>query len=487
MVYQVLNGEGSPLDAHFEVAGRDIIFHSRGGKKNTPTIRNQDYGPALRLVLERLAGAGAAVSGVWVDTARTASLSEDQRLVLYGQDLKRPPAEQFTILSEAMRLVGRKKGGPYGGSTTKRIRIRVVGPTGQTLPAVVGAVWTGPVSAVEKPPEPLQLLGELDAIDGAMHEWLSALREGSRAISTTRRWLPEEAVMFATRPSTRRATAVDLELGVRASGEPWTLQLNAPRRAADANSLTTVAVGKNGARYLIRQGRLQANPDSDGLIMGQAFRQGSGLSPVPVADQTTPQPREWFVVADLETSPAEIRRRTAEFVHACARARAASLGHTLADATTTTGGDEKGGFFIKKAVPAKPEQEVRRIQGEIWLALRRHLEAANIVMNKPRHDAGYEVDGVIHAPGGPILLEIKTGMSAANIYEGLGQLMIYPRLMKLSGHHPVLLLPGKAPPQLLEAVESCGIEIHHYDDRSTADAVDIGFPEAFLKLCTGCA
>ena len=31
MIYQVLDDDGHALDAHLEIEGKDIVFHSRGG------------------------------------------------------------------------------------------------------------------------------------------------------------------------------------------------------------------------------------------------------------------------------------------------------------------------------------------------------------------------------------------------------------------------------------------------------------------------
>lgn len=488
MVYLVLGDDGTPLDAHLDVVGNDIIFHSRGGTKGTPSIRNQDYGPALRLLLERLAAAGAQIEGAWVDSSRTAGFSEAQRSILSGPELLSSPAAQFSLMSEHMRLVGRPAGGGYGGSTTKRIRIRVSRSFGATLAEVLGVRWEGDPpdtgGKTEHLPTPpaLVLLTDLAAIDEAMRTWLDALEEGARSVTSTRRWVADGAFMLTGRPSRHRSTALEVELGARTSGEPWTVQLNAPRRAADG--LTSVAVNTIGERILLRQGRLQANPDSSGPVTGEAFRKGAGLSPVPVADRSTPQSRDWYVVANLAGPSAGIRRQTAAFVHACARARAASLGLSTSDALDTIlGSDEKGGSFFRKPVAARAEQEVIRLQGEVWLALRRRLEAAGIVMNKLRHEEGYEVDGVIYADSGRILLEIKTGTSAADIYEGVGQLMIYGRLLKLTDHRLVLLLPIGAPSVLLETVADCGIEVHHFEDRSDAGGVDIWLSDDLLEVC----
>lgn len=51
MAYQIQADDGSLLDAHIDVDGNCIVFHSRGGSKGkNPT--NMDYSRALRLLME---------------------------------------------------------------------------------------------------------------------------------------------------------------------------------------------------------------------------------------------------------------------------------------------------------------------------------------------------------------------------------------------------------------------------------------------------
>lgn len=75
-------------------------------------------------------------------------------------------------------------------------------------------------------------------------------------------------------------------------------------------------------------------------------------------------------------------------------------------------------MFLKQATDAVPEKEIFRLRGEVWLALRGIVERSGLQLVKLRHDAGYEVDGIIFAESSNILIEIKTRASAADIYEG---------------------------------------------------------------------
>lgn len=68
----------------------------------------------------------------------------------------------------------------------------------------------------------------------------------------------------------------------------------------------------------------------------------------------------------------------------------------------------------------------RHVHGEVWLALQTMLRSDGRELCKPRHARGYEVDGEINTADDALLLEIKTDVSAAKVYAGVGQLALPP-------------------------------------------------------------
>ena len=122
MAYQLIDDAGAPIDAHFDLEGREIIFHSRGGARGAG--QNSDYGPGLRLVLERLRRAGLVIEGAWVDSARARHLPAADRSILADGDQQLGPQEQFRLMSSRMKDVGRTSA-RAGGNTTKRIRLHL--------------------------------------------------------------------------------------------------------------------------------------------------------------------------------------------------------------------------------------------------------------------------------------------------------------------------------------------------------------------------
>lgn len=492
-------GSGEQLRATFNVSGHwpafEITFESGDGRG-----RNTDYGAGVEIVLERLGARGTVLNA-----ARISSDKVEKRVSAAGVDPSFTPkgfplplqlngVDNFKL----RRAIGNSGGcvdSPLGksGNTTRRMTLSVTLPglpiTASELElelalAEAASVADEPQAATQT----LAMMTDLQGVDAALAHWLAALRQGSRPAVGDLHWMGGEAVMYSASPSVKRPGAFDVKLGVRSSGKPWSVEINAPMAVADANGLASVALDTAGRRFLVRQGWLRANLDSDGEVRGSRFRTLSGLKPVQVTGALGRIPREWYVVAELDHAAAAIRRQTGEFVHACTRARLLSSGSELPPpAPPAFAADEKGGLFLKKAVEAQPEKEVLRLQGEVWLELRRVLERSGHLLVKLRHDAGYEVDGIILTKPSNILLEIKTGLSAADVYEGVGQLLLYSRMLNLANHRRILLLPGRPSNALAAAAEAEGLMIHTYGLTADGSTIQVMFSEPFLATCRGSA
>lgn len=491
---------GEVLLADFSVEGAwprfEVTFESKDGHG-----RNSHYEQGFELVLERLSALNATLIEARITSDRVMALAaggEDTSFQPAGMVLPAGLQDQSaSTLRRALVLAGSRIGvtATGNGNTTRRMTITVELAGGALTLLELEERLAG--SEVAPPREtadptmpqqtlspPLSLVTDLEIVDAALAEWRDVLRSGSRPLTTALRWIDGEGFGFRCDASKRRPDAVDTRIGVRQTGAPWTVEINSPRIAADANGLSSIATDQNGRRVLVRQGRLQKNPDSDGEISGERFRSLSGLAPVAVTGESTPQPREWFVVADLEASPAQIRASTARFVHACAAARARSLGAMVpAAAPPLEAPGEKGGTYTLPATSGRPERQVQRIHGEVWQALAAALEPHGAKLAKLRHDRGYEVDGVIETPAGPLLVEIKSQASAADVYEGVGQLILYAEMMQLGECRRLLLLPFRPSEALLSALNACGILLETFEAGEDSGLLTISFTDKLLQLC----
>jgi hypothetical protein len=125
MLIAIIDATGATLDAKVELQDGAITLHSRGGAFGKPNLRNPDYRPALRLILERLQATGFAPSGVWLDSAVAQKWPEKERLLLDAAELGSPVDEVVTLIGKRSAAKGRPTGATGHGNSTKRVRIGV--------------------------------------------------------------------------------------------------------------------------------------------------------------------------------------------------------------------------------------------------------------------------------------------------------------------------------------------------------------------------
>lgn len=123
MTYQVIDEDGRGMDAHLEADGSGITLHSRGGSSARGTVKNAEYGPALRLILRRIAAARLHFDRAWVDSNEVQRLPVDERIILRSGELDPDGSSAFTLMSSRMKLIGQGSG-RKGGNSTKRVRIQ---------------------------------------------------------------------------------------------------------------------------------------------------------------------------------------------------------------------------------------------------------------------------------------------------------------------------------------------------------------------------
>ena len=126
--------DGTKLDATFELeavsnpAQLDLVFMARGSSKGKPGSSNTDYFPALELLLERLAGIGARIEWVAVDSGPAKKLDFRDRLVALNTPIDLARVWDLEGLRRdictGQKVVGQQPGAK-GGNSHKRIRMRL--------------------------------------------------------------------------------------------------------------------------------------------------------------------------------------------------------------------------------------------------------------------------------------------------------------------------------------------------------------------------
>ncbi|OHD06270.1 DUF7662 domain-containing protein [Sphingopyxis sp. RIFCSPHIGHO2_12_FULL_65_19] len=324
-------------------------------------------------------------------------------------------------------------------------------------------------------------------VRSAFRKWQAAILEAAqydRKIG----WLPDEQIAVAS-----YGDAPDGELhekatlGVDPFGRDWSVQINIPSDPKTENGSSAVARDELGRLYMIRQGTLHENNQS-ARVDEIDFRDLSGMTPADVRLKGEAAHRLWFIVTPITDYADEMRRNTARFVKICAALRVpegvdrAQAKADAAEIMDRFGRDEEGGsstFWSQGG-----SRTMRKRHGEVWQALKEILKTADKDLRKPIPARGYDTDGEIDGEDGGILVEIKTGFSAVDVYAGTGQLLLYSKMLaRLDGHRKILLLPRKPQAVLCEALEQVGIELHFFDVADDNDWSSATFSRSFLDRC----
>lgn len=317
-------------------------------------------------------------------------------------------------------------------------------------------------------------------ISRSFNEWYSALKIEAEEFGSELQ-IPGTDVRF--RPIKRHKDKLHLEFWI-GSSKSAAVQLNQPGTPGSENPGSAIAVDEKGRRYLVRQGDLRENPTS-ARIKGDAFAHRTGLEAIEMTVGQKKARKSWYVVACLDGKSARvIRNNTVDFVRRCwnARTYGEAAGKDQDRLDLLFGKPERGGWF--DVDPTQTPRRVLRVQGYVYECLEQILKDSGITLRKPRHAANYEVDGTIETLQGSILLEIKTSVSAADVYCGVGQLTIYPIILPdLAEHARILLLPGTPGAPLIKALKGCKIELHSYSIKHRGKRAEAAFSSTFLQRC----
>lgn len=247
----------------------------------------------------------------------------------------------------------------------------------------------------------------------------------------------------------------------------------------DKGPTTVLGCDDLGRHILLREGRLQKNNLS--RLIKDDFAKLSGLAEVPLIVKGERSARHFYVVADLGAAPESIVAQTAAFANACVRARSRAGGgepRPVDDETIVTYGmDEK--WRVTKSTRPGGTFEVKALQGHVFAELKKVVGKE---LRKPKRN-GFCVDAMIEPAN--LLIEIKTSTSAHAIYEGVGQLQLYPSLIGIaSAPATALLLPDDPlKPIMAAALEEAGIQVFTYGIEQTTGKPRITFADKLIDRC----
>jgi hypothetical protein len=321
--------------------------------------------------------------------------------------------------------------------------------------------------------------------DEAFRFWAETMTCGGKPVEGG--WLIEGRGVLFTNYGRGDPGKIEDQIMLGVDPDTWdsTVKIVRPNVATlDKGKVTVLATDDNGHKVLLREGRLKQNNVS--AEIKDDFPALSGLTDVPLMVKGERSSRRWYVVADLDADPATIIAQTASFSLGCTRARLRRGGGLrkpedaeLDDDRPTYGMDEKGNVTTRKRTGG--DVQVRALQGYVFEALKKIVGE---ILKKPKAN-GYCVDG--HIASANLLIEIKTGASAHCIYEAIGQLELYPRLIHfVVNSDRALLIPDTRPlrPAMTAALASARIPVYTYSIEEAGKKPRISFSSEFIKRCS---
>jgi hypothetical protein len=253
------------------------------------------------------------------------------------------------------------------------------------------------------------------------------------------------------------------------------VEINPPIQGKNTNVQGVIATDSAGRRWILHNGRLHPKGARVTEAMFDAIYNGRRAT-VQFSDGDS---AEYHPVACLDSTANELQHDISEFVGACQIIRtyytqgaaAAALEKQIEEA-------EQGRPESDEPYTRGPQdaQVIERRHGKVWNALSAHLAQMSIAHNNNRVGR-WGPDLVTH--GAPtILFEIKCDIQAPDIQRGLGQLLLYERMLKRP-YRKVLLVPKELPPNIMLHLTALKINVSVYRNNRGA----ITFPslqKAFL-------
>ncbi|WP_210358345.1 hypothetical protein [Sphingomonas beigongshangi] len=247
------------------------------------------------------------------------------------------------------------------------------------------------------------------------------------------------------------------------------VEINQPRVGKDTNLQSVFATAPDGRRWVLHQGRMSVS----GIRIREAdFILASGLVPVTVRFSDGEE-RAYHPVACLDAPGVEVRAGIDRFVRTCALVRdKARFPRKLAEAVDEAHRleasllPEVGGSY--ETAPRASVIAQRR-HADVWRALSKSLEERKIKHSNARIlRFGPDLFTVAQPY---VLFEIKTRVEPRDVFEGLGQLAVYEKLLKMP-FRKVLLVPEGIGPGLLEPLARLNVIHMEYRRRGRKVVLD---------------
>lgn len=247
------------------------------------------------------------------------------------------------------------------------------------------------------------------------------------------------------------------------------VEINPPKVGKNTNVQGVFATDNDGRRWILHQGRLKIPSHQ---ITPEEFIRLSGRTPVTVlfADG---EERPYHKVACIDEKPRAIQSQVAAFVALCGQVRDLAAGKTprprgfdkILDWENLLKPEATGAYDVAK----RKATTGYRLHGDIWEALSTALKT----LKRPHANERVGQYGpdlyTIEAPH--LLFEFKSQVRPKDIFEGVGQLSIYERLLG-QDYRKILVVPRGMAKALSDIVGALDIDILEFEVKGRSIALD---------------
>ncbi|MDZ4373406.1 MAG: hypothetical protein U1C74_18555 [Phenylobacterium sp.] len=245
--------------------------------------------------------------------------------------------------------------------------------------------------------------------------------------------------------------------------ETTLVQINPPSQGRNTNRQGLFARDDNDHLWVLHLGRIHPAPDYVGEDEFARYAPKAGRTRVTFADGHRVMAH---AVANISAGPAAIRSQMASFVQLCEAIRLDLAGQGKAAEATEVVARLEAKLFPEPTqdflVDAKAAALRARRHGRVWHALVQHLQRHQQTVSNAR--VGRHGPDLYLLGDNPVLFEIKSDASAGSIQQGLGQLLLYEKLLN-GAFTKVLVLPHGEDGDLEAAAKALGVRILRYGHR----------------------
>ena len=248
------------------------------------------------------------------------------------------------------------------------------------------------------------------------------------------------------------------------------VEINPPPQFRYGNRQGVLARDDSDTRYLLHKGQLRI---PNRRISAEDFEAVTSYTRR-VVRYSDDRVFDCYAVANIDDTAAELQQQMASFVGECERVRRYygtdrrdGEGDNRAEEAEKSSPELTGTYYVGPRDPAI----IERRHGKVWHALTGALDEIGCNHTNQRV-AGWGPDLRTFGDDVPLLFEIKSRLTAAELQCAVGQLFIYEKLLRTE-HRKVLVLPNELSAEIGAAIRELGLEVLTFQEHGAQVEIDM--------------